>query len=72
MDAQASGLVGLPGARLLSGEGAFIRDREQLLSFETRSFSQRRALQTHLRDFAYSLVRIPRQFLADFAEERLS
>src|SRR6201996_7366246 len=71
--AQASGPEDYLALVVLSGEGAFIRDREQLrfVPGDAVLLPSGEPFKADMRDFAYSLVRIPRQFLADFAEERL-
>src|ERR1700744_3947583 len=71
--AQASGPEDYLALVVLSGEGAFIRDREQLrfVPGDAVLLPSGEPFKADLRDFAYSLVRIPRQFLADVAEERL-
>jgi AraC-like DNA-binding protein len=58
---------------VLNGEGAFIRSREQLrfVRGDVVLLPSGEPFEADLRDFAYSLVRIPRHFLTDFAEEHL-
>jgi AraC-like DNA-binding protein len=70
---QASGPEDYLALVVLNGEGTFIRDREQLrfVPGDAVLLPSGEPFKADLRDFAYSLVRIPRQFLADFAEERL-
>jgi AraC-like DNA-binding protein len=71
--AQASGPEDYLALVVLSGEGAFIRSREQLhfARGDAVILPSGEPFKADLRDFAYSLVRIPRHFLTDFAEEHL-
>lgn len=58
---------------VLNGEGAFIRSREQLhfARGDVVLLPSGEPFKADMRDFAYSLVRIPRHFLMAFAEEHL-
>jgi AraC-like DNA-binding protein len=71
--AQASGPEDYLALVVLNGEGTFIRSREQLhfARGDAVLLPSGEPFQANLRDFAYSLVRIPRRFLAAFAEEHL-
>jgi AraC-like DNA-binding protein len=71
--AQASGPEDYLVLVVLNGEGAFIRSREQLhfARGDAVLLPTGEPFKADMRDFAYSLVRIPRHFLADFAEEHL-
>jgi AraC-like DNA-binding protein len=71
--AQASGPEDYLAVVVLSGEAVFVRSKEQLHFARGDAFllPSGEPFEADMRDFAYSVVRIPRQFLADFAHEQL-
>jgi AraC-like DNA-binding protein len=71
--AQASGPEDYLVIVVLSGEAVFVRSKEQLhfARGDAVLLPSGEPFNADMRDFAYSLVRIPRQFLADFAQEQL-
>jgi AraC-like DNA-binding protein len=71
--ARASGPQDYLALVVLNGEGAFIRSREQMhfARGDVMLLPSGEPFKADMRDFAYSLVRIPRHFLTAFAEEHL-
>lgn len=71
--AQASGPEDYLAVVVLNGEAVFSRSKEQLhfARGDAVLLPSGEPFKADLRDFAYSLVRIPRRFLADYAQEQL-
>ncbi|HEX3517301.1 MAG TPA: AraC family transcriptional regulator [Trebonia sp.] len=71
--ARASGPQDYLALVVLHGEGAFIHSREQLhfARGDVVLLPSGEPFKAEMRDFAYSLVRIPRHFLTAFAKENL-
>ena len=71
--AQASGPEDYLVVVVLNGECVFVRSKEQLhfARGDAVLLPSGEPFKADMRDFAYSLVRIPRHFLTDFAEEHL-
>jgi AraC-like DNA-binding protein len=71
--AQASGPEDYLVLVVLNGDAVFVRSKEQLhfARGDAVLLPSGEPFKADMRDFAYSVVRIPRQFLTDFAQEQL-
>jgi hypothetical protein len=71
--AQASGPEDYLVVVVLNGEAVFVRSKEQLhfARGDAVLLPSGEPFKADMRDLAYSLVRIPRRFLTDFAQEQL-